>query len=63
MTILLPNEEESESLNHLLKKFNLEEFQSIRTENAYDEDIELYLPKFTIYYIQNMTNYFRSVSI
>ncbi|XP_050449127.1 antitrypsin-like [Cataglyphis hispanica] len=59
MIILLPNEEKPESLNYLLKKFNLEEFQSIRTANAYDKDIELYLPKFTIYYIQNMTNYFR----
>ncbi|KAL6446122.1 hypothetical protein ACFW04_001043 [Cataglyphis niger] len=60
MTIFLPNEEEPESLNYLLKKFNFKKFQSIRTANAYEEEIELYLPKFTIYYIQNMTNYFRN---
>lgn len=68
MDIFLPNEEMgpgSESLNYLLDKLDFKEFKLFKTAytNKLEQDMELYLPKFTIQYTQNMTDFFHEVSI
>ncbi|XP_029670329.1 antitrypsin-like [Formica exsecta] len=66
MIIFLPNEEmEIGDLDYLIEKFNFKAFQSVRTAytNKLEQDIELYLPKFTIKSIQNKTNFFRRKNI
>ncbi|XP_070170538.1 serine protease inhibitor 3/4-like isoform X2 [Polyergus mexicanus] len=59
--IFLPNGVGTQNLHKLINEFTFKAFQSVRTAytNKYEEDIELYLPKFTIQYILNKTNYFQ----
>ncbi|KAL6446129.1 hypothetical protein ACFW04_001044 [Cataglyphis niger] len=68
MDIFLPNEEMepgSESLNYLLDKFDFKEFKLFKTAytNKLEQDMELYLPKFTIQYTQNMTDFFHERNV
>ncbi|XP_029670331.1 antitrypsin-like [Formica exsecta] len=60
MFIFLPNKETvPRNLEYLIEKFNFEEFKSIRNTYSFEQATELYLPKFTIYQTNNMTNLFR----
>ncbi|XP_029664886.1 antitrypsin-like [Formica exsecta] len=66
MIIFLPNENmELGNLEYLRKKLNLSELQSVRTAytNKFEQDMELYLPKFMIAYHENMTDFFREVGV
>ncbi|XP_029670317.1 serine protease inhibitor 3/4-like [Formica exsecta] len=60
MFIFLPNKEMVPgNLYYLNKKFNFKEFKSIRDTYSCEQVMELYLPKFTIQYTQDMTHLFR----
>ncbi|XP_029659220.1 antitrypsin-like [Formica exsecta] len=64
MIIFLPNEKmEIGNLEYLLEKFRFKEFQSVRTAYKLEQDMDLYLPKFTIQYTQNMTNFFHRMRV
>ncbi|XP_029680864.1 antitrypsin-like [Formica exsecta] len=66
MIIFLPNKNmEPGNLEYLDKKLNFAEFKSIRNAytNKFEQDMELYLPKFTSQCRQNMTEYFHQMGI
>ncbi|KAL6446116.1 hypothetical protein ACFW04_001041 [Cataglyphis niger] len=59
MIIFLPNEDmEPGNLDYLIDKFNFEEIGNIYVKK-FEQNVELYLPKFTIQCTEDITNYFR----
>ncbi|KAM0730415.1 Antitrypsin [Formica fusca] len=66
MIIFLPNENmEPGNLEYLEKKLNFFEFESIRTAytNRFEQDMDLYLPKFMTAHHENMTDFFRMMGV
>ncbi|KAL6446120.1 hypothetical protein ACFW04_001042 [Cataglyphis niger] len=63
MIIFLPNEDmEPGNLDYLIDKFDFEEIGNIYAKK-FEQNVELYLPKFTIQCTEDITNYFRSRGI